>query len=329
VDWTTNININDECIEFQKQIIHVETLIKKIQTIGIVVKNDGTILVSDNQSDNIHFYNKNGSPINLNNGMQKYINLGIVPGRMAITANDDIIITNIDDHSICYIDKDYAVRTIAGGTIGYADGNGTNAKFNLPSGIAINTHGTIYISDFRNNCIRAISTNGDVTTIAGAMNNPGIKDDLGIKSRFDHPRGIAVMKDQTIIVVDSRNHCIRAIDIHGMVRTIAGSTMGYADGNGILAKFDNPYGVAIMEDQTIIITDTHNNCIRAIDINYDVKTIAGSKENEEGNRDGFGTNTRFNHPTIITMAPDNSIIIADYNNQTIRRLYYHNTVRIL
>jgi hypothetical protein len=50
-DWTSNIDINNECIKFQKQIIHVETLIVDIDNIkdinGIVINKYGNIIISD------------------------------------------------------------------------------------------------------------------------------------------------------------------------------------------------------------------------------------------------------------------------------------------
>ena len=50
--------------------------------------------------------------------------------------------------------------TIAAGTCnsGSADGVGTNAKFNNPTGVAVNPIGTLlYVTDFRNNNIRTIA----------------------------------------------------------------------------------------------------------------------------------------------------------------------------
>ena len=49
------------------------------------------------------------------------------------------------------------VSTIAGSNSGYADGDGSSAKFNYPTGMGIDVQGNIYVADALNNCIRKIS----------------------------------------------------------------------------------------------------------------------------------------------------------------------------
>jgi hypothetical protein len=65
-----------------------------------------------------------------------------------------------------------AVRTLAGGNgdtlPGSADGQGTQATFNYPYGVAVDSSGTAYVADTSNNLIRAINiSTGAVRTLAG------------------------------------------------------------------------------------------------------------------------------------------------------------------
>ena len=104
-----------------------------------------------------------------------------------------------------------AVTTLAGsaGALGSADGTGTAATFNYPTGII--TDGTnLYVTDTYNSTIReiAIST-GAVTTLAGGIAN-GSADGTGAAAIFNYPSGIT--RDGTnLYVTDTDNNTIRKI----------------------------------------------------------------------------------------------------------------------
>jgi len=65
----------------------------------------------------------------------------------------------------------YFVSTIAGGEYGYQDGRGEDALFSSPLGICVDKKKNIYIADRGNNCIRWISPEGNVSTLAGKQSN--------------------------------------------------------------------------------------------------------------------------------------------------------------
>ncbi|PYR91693.1 MAG: hypothetical protein DMF84_16330 [Acidobacteria bacterium] len=72
-----------------------------------------------------------------------------------------------DAQSIRAISPDGDVYTIAGGARGFADGKGSAARFDTPSGVAIDSHGTLFVADTGNNAIRRVASTGEVSTIAG------------------------------------------------------------------------------------------------------------------------------------------------------------------
>ncbi|VDB01035.1 hypothetical protein S1OALGB6SA_2133, partial [Olavius algarvensis spirochete endosymbiont] len=60
------------------------------------------------------------------------------------------------------------VSTFAGtGIRGHADGTGNTAQFNLPTGVAVDSSGNVYVADIDNHRIRKITPAGVVSTFAG------------------------------------------------------------------------------------------------------------------------------------------------------------------
>jgi streptogramin lyase len=94
------------------------------------------------------------------------------------------------------------------------NGNAADATFSDPAGVAIDAKGFIYVSDLGNNAIRSISTDGQVTTVAGTGNYiRGYKDGDGSVAQFNNPEGMAVDATGAIYVADLVNNCIRKITI--------------------------------------------------------------------------------------------------------------------
>jgi DNA-binding beta-propeller fold protein YncE len=75
---------------------------------------------------------------------------------------------------------------------------------------------------------------------------------------------VAVDGDGNLYVADSSNHTIRKITPAGVVTTLAGAAESYgsADGTGPLARFNEPYGVAVDGDGNIYVADRSNHAIR-------------------------------------------------------------------
>ena len=232
------------------------------------------------------------------------------PKGVAIDNDESIIVVDSWNNRIRKIDSNGEVTTIAGSTMGYADGTGTSAQFNSPDGLAIDNDGAIIVADSYNHRIRKIDSNGEVSTIAGSTE--GYADGIGENAQFDTPMGVAIDNDGAVIVADSFNHRIRKIDSNREVSTIAGvgETERYV-------LFQMPVGVAIDKDGSIIVADAGKNRIRKIHSNRDVTTIAGSGY---GNSDGTGKNALFYMPHGVAIDNDGVIIVTDGFNNRIRKI---------
>jgi len=134
-----------------------------------------------------------------------------------------------------------------------------------------------------------------------------------------YPAGIVQDASGTIYIADSGNHKIRKISSSGILSTVAGSgTTGSADGIGTAASFWGPTGIAIDQDNNLIIADAGNNKIRKITPAGVVSTIAGS--GTTGTADGAAASATFFNPTNVCIDKDGNIFISDNINHTIRKL---------
>ena len=103
------------------------------------------------------------------------------------------------------------VSTLAGGPLGYRDGKGTDAAFDLITGICADKNGNVYVVDNLNCCIRKIDKEGNVTTLAGIGKDCGYVDGDAKAAKFNLPRDICLDSKGNFYVTDAGNNKIRII----------------------------------------------------------------------------------------------------------------------
>ena len=193
------------------------------------------------------------------------------------------------------------VSVLAGdGIRGTADGAGTRARFSDPFGIAAAPDGALFVTD--GDRIRRISPDGQVTTLA---------------SGFSTPSGVALAADGTVYVADTGNHAIRRVTRDGHVSTLAGDgTPGFADGPALQARFNGPVGIAFASGGRLLVADTYNDRIRAIDSSGMVTTLAGS--GRPGLSDGVADAASFDTPAGIAVDARGLVYVADTGSGLVR-----------
>src|SRR3990170_2503186 len=206
----------------------------------------------------------------------------------------------------------YIVTTIAGnGMRGAVDGSKEKARFNWPTGVAVDDKGNIYIADFSNNLIRKITTQGEVATFIGS-GRAAFTDGKGRDAHLNGPDNIAMGAGGTIYVADADNFRIRKVETDGIITTIAGNgTRGYKDGHWQTA-------IAIDGIGNIYVCDSQNNRVRRVTPEGVVSTVAGI--GISGFADGSGHNAMFNFPTGVEIDKAGNIYVADSGNNRIRKI---------
>jgi len=213
--------------------------------------------------------------------------------------------------------------TLAGkaGDAAWLDGSGALARFNAPTGIAVDANGFLYVADSSNHVVRKVGSGGGVVTLAGLAGTPGGTDGVAAAARFSGPSGVAVSAAGVVYVADTYNHVVRLISTDGTVSTLAGQAgaSGSADGTGSAARFFSPSSVAIAPDGSLYVADTFSHTIRRIQIGGVVTTFAGSP-GASGFANGVGAAARFAYPYGLTVDGAGNVYVADSVNNAIRRV---------
>jgi hypothetical protein len=230
------------------------------------------------------------------------------------------------------VGTNWVVTTIAGkaGSVGSADGTNSNARFNGPTGLAMDSVGNLFVSDFYNHTLRKMTptgTNWVVTTIAGKAGLVGGADGMNSDARFNGASNVAMDKHGNLYMGDDLDKTIRKITPVGtnwVVTTIAGKSgiSGSADGTNSAARFTWPSGVVVDSHGNLYVAEEVGFTIRKITpmgTNWVVTTIAG-KAGVPGFKDGIGTSARLNGPVKLVMDSSGNLFVSDDFNNTIRKL---------
>ena len=129
------------------------------------------------------------------------------PSGIAMDGSGQVYVADSGNHQILKISPQGEVISLAGGEAGFQDGAGSVARFDNPTGVAVDSEGNVYVADLGNHRIRKIDSGGNVTTLAGS--ELGFGDGIGRLATFNSPSGVAIDVDGVIYVADTQNHRIR------------------------------------------------------------------------------------------------------------------------
>ena len=242
-----------------------------------------------------------------------------------ITVGDDgtIYVADTRNNKVRKISPTGLVSTLAGtGSYGVKDAvNPLQATFGNPLGIAVDNLGNVYVADHLTSIIRKIAVTGQVTTIAGDINNAGLVDGNGKNAWFNKPYGLELDQKGNLYVADEHNHAIRKIFPNGDVVTLGGSgVIGSKDGDKTVSTFNNPWDITIDSIGNIYIMDGYNYVVRKMDTNLVVSTYAGVV-GKKGAIDTYANASTFNGATSISISKSNDyLVIGDAYNELIRKI---------
>ncbi len=257
------------------------------------------------------------------------------PTGLAVTPEGDLLVADTRNNRVRLVTAEAPrqVLTLAGtGERGHRDGDGAQAQFRDPIGVAVGIEGEIYVADSDNHVIRRLDRKPGgggwtVSTVAGQPFAAGFADGAADTARFNRPVSLAVHPDGHVFVADQANHRLRKIVFGtGEVKTVAGTgVQGWRDAaRGVEAELSNPSAVAVAKDGTAFVLDASSQRIRRVrpQADYEVDTVAGDPVawTAVGYRDGTGEGARFRAQLGLVVEPSGALLLADTANFRIRRI---------
>ncbi len=193
------------------------------------------------------------------------------PLGVTIDAAGNLYIADTGNNVIRKVNTQGIISTVAGtGYPSYAGDGGpaTSAFLNAPSSVAVDAGGNIYIADTGNHAVRKVTTDGNISTVAG-NGTSGFSGDYGpaTSAQLYHPLSVAMDPSGNLFIADTFNSRIRKMDTNGVITTVAGNgVFGYSGDGGLAgnAALFFPSGLAPDASGNIYVADTQNNVIRKL-----------------------------------------------------------------
>ena len=248
---------------------------------GVAVDKNGTLYISDTLNEVVRsvttagtintFAGSNTLGPGFNGDGDSAVNGQLhSPAGLAFDSSGNLYIADSGNNVIRKVTSGI-FSTVAGNSVPDYVGDGgpaTAAELNNPTAIAFDSKGNLYIADTENDCIRIVTTDGNINTFAGT-GRPGYTGDGGpaTGAQLFHPNGVAVDSAGNVYIADSFNNVIRVVVPAGQIYTIAGTgASGYAGdgGNATSALLNYPTGLAFDSSGNLIFADTDNSVIRKL-----------------------------------------------------------------
>jgi hypothetical protein len=249
------------------------------------------------------------------------------PAAAAVAASGDVFVADTGNNAVRMMRNDAAhtVVTIAGnGSPGTALGDGTSARLDRPTGIAVAPDGTVYVSDTGNQRILRLRQSGGSWTVerlAGSDGDAEFRDGDAGAARFQNPGGLAFANGK-LYVADRQNNAIRRVDASsGRTDTIAGGGgSGADDGARSSGRFFFPSDLFVSGDWAYVV-DAGNRGVRRVSLSSGgVTTVAGAGGggfDSGGYADGAAASARF-MPAGGVLVDGADVLVADAGNACVR-----------
>jgi hypothetical protein len=247
---------------------------------GVISDASGNLYIADYFNNRVRMVNTSGVITSVvGNGTSGYSGDGGAatnaslssPYGMAFDGLGNLYFADSGNLRIRRVDTNGIITTVAGnGNSGYSGDGGaaTNASL-LPSTVAADAFGNMYIADYGNNRIRRVDANGIISTVAGKTSSVHYSGDGGpaFNACLYSPSGVVLDAAGNCYIADAGNNRIRKVDTNGIITTVAGNGgLGYSGDGGAAtnASFWNPMSVTLDAAGNLFITDRSNNRIRKV-----------------------------------------------------------------
>lgn len=197
----------------------------------------------------------------------------------------------------------------------------------LPTALARDAAGNLYVADARLHRIIRISSSGVHLVYAGT-GEQGYNGDNGpaAQAQLNTPSAVALGGDGTLYIADTGNHRLRGVTTGGVITTVAGGGASGDSGPALTAFLRSPSGVAVDANGNIYVSDAGDHRVRRIGSDGVIRTVAGSGEEGDTGDNGPAIIATLERPTALTFLPDGTLLIADEDARRVRALRTDGTI---
>jgi len=256
--------------------------------------------------------------------------VGLTP-YLAVDRAGNVYFADSGQHRVRVISVTGSIRTIAGtGIAGFSGdgGQGASAQLDTVAGVAVDSGGIVYISDYFNQRVRRIGLDGIITTLSGKTHfgGDGGPANLALLHLPEHAISDAA---GNLFISDTDNNRVRKVDRNGTITTIAGTGQCANRGDGgpaTQASLCVPSALALDAAGNLYVAQSASHVVRRIAANGTISTVAGTGIAGNSGDGGSAAAARLNWPLGLAFDAAGNLYVSSFLGNVVRKITPSGTI---